>query len=212
MKQIILLIFIFSNVNAYEFKLNKKDLDFIYSSKKRNFIVNRLNKYQSIKKKVVDYTLIRKLSHINLFLNKILPANDIKTKSTLDHWATPKEFLIEGYGDCEDYAIAKYFTLIELGIKKENMYFAVVDVKGAKNTHMILLYVEDKNKSPLVLDNLSFKVIPLSKRKKLIPKFAFNETNAYKFTHDKFTQKINIHWGKENKWEKLLKRVYKLKE
>jgi len=212
MKQIIMLIFIISYMNAYEFKLNKKDMNYINSSKKKSFIINRLNKYQTLKEKVVDYTLIRKLSHINSFLNKILPAHDISSKSSEDYWATPKEFLLEGHGDCEDYAISKYFTLLELGIKKENMYFAVVDIKGARAAHMVLLYVENKNKSPLVLDNLSFRVIPLTKRKKLIPKFAFNELGAYKFTHEKFTQKVKINWGKEDKWNKLLRRVYKLKE
>ncbi len=77
---------------------------------------------------------------------------------------------------------------------------------------MILLYLENKNSTPLVLDNLSSKVIPLSKRVKLIPKFAFNEIDSYKFTHQKFTEKIKINWGKEDKWEKLLNRVYILKE
>lgn len=213
MKQIILLILILTySLNAYEFKLTKKDITNINKSNKKSFIINRLNKYQTLKKKVVNYELIRKLSHINSFLNKILPAHDISSKSALDYWATPKEFLIGGHGDCEDYAIAKYFTLIELGIKKENMYFAVVDIKGKRYSHMVLLYVEDKNKTPLVLDNLSFKVAPLSIRKKLIPKFAFNEIDSYKFTHEKFTKKVRINWGREDKWNKLLKRVYKNKE
>jgi amino acid transporter len=42
-----------------------------------------------------------------------------------DYWMTPKEFFIKGFGDCEDYAIAKYFTLLELGVKKESLYLAV---------------------------------------------------------------------------------------
>lgn len=213
MKQIILLIFfLFSTVNAYKFELNKKDYKYINKSSKKSFILNRLEKYDNLKTKVKDYTLIRKLSHVNSFLNKILPAHDISTKSSIDHWATPKEFLLEGHGDCEDYAITKYFTLLELGIKKENLYFAVVDIKGQRDSHMVLLYVKNKNKSPLVLDNLSFKVIPLNKRKKLIPKFAFNEIDAYKFTREKFTKKVRINWGKNNKWKKLQKRVYVYKE
>lgn len=213
MKQTIFLIFIITNsLFAYEFKLNNDDLNYINKSPMKSFIFNRLNKYQSLKKQVKDYELIRKLSHINLFINKILPAQDISKNSSIDYWATPKEFLIQGHGDCEDYAIAKYFTLLELGIKKEYLYFAVVDIKGEKNSHMILLYVEDKNASPLVLDNLSFKVIPLSKRKRLIPKFAFNEIDSYKFSHNKFIQKVKINWGREDKWNKLLNRVYTLKE
>ncbi|MFK2823172.1 transglutaminase-like cysteine peptidase [Malaciobacter sp. WC5094] len=213
MKRIFLLILILYNITfAYEFKLNKDDIKYIQESKKQSFIVNRLKKYKTLKEEVVDYTLIRKLSHINAFFNKILPKHDIKANSSIDYWATPKEFLIQGHGDCEDYVISKYFTLLELGIKKKNLYFAVVKVKGERDYHMVLLYVEDKKKSPLVLDNLSFKVIPFNKRKKLIPQFAFNEIDAYKFTKDGFTKKVKINWGNENKWQKLLIRVYEKNE
>ncbi|WP_198304626.1 transglutaminase-like cysteine peptidase [Arcobacter vandammei] len=213
MKQVIILILILSNaLFSYEFKLNSKDYQNINSSPKKSFIEKRLEKYSELKIKIKDYELIKKLSHVNSFMNKTLPQFDTKSSGIDDYWATPKEFLISGHGDCEDYAIAKYFTLLEIGIKKENLYFAVVDVKGNRGSHMILLYSENKNESPLVMDNLSSVVIPFSKRKDLIPKFAFNEIDSYYLTNDKFTKKINLNWGKENKWEKLLNRVYKLNE
>ena len=213
MKRLILLIFILLNqAFAYEFKLNQKDIDYINNSTKKSFILNRLEKFQTLKTKVKDFELIRKLSHINSFINKILPANDIATSSNIDYWATPKEFLLQGHGDCEDYAISKYFTLLEVGIPKEKLFFAVVNIKGEKNSHMILLYLDNPNSTPLVLDNLSYKVNELTERKKLIPKFAFNETGSFKFTHKNFTEKVNINWGKEDKWAKLLNRVYILNE
>lgn len=212
MKQLIFLIFLINYVSAYEFKLNEKDLKYINNSDKKSFIENRLNKYKNLKTQVKDYELLRKLSHVNSFINKILPAHDISTQASLDYWATPKEFLLQGHGDCEDYVITKYFTLLELGIPKEKLYFAVVDIKGEKTSHMILLYLENKESTPLVLDNLSSVVIPLTKRTKLIPKFAFNEIDSYKFTYEKFTEKVKINWGKEDKWEKLLNRVYTLNE
>ena len=212
MKQLIFLILLINYASAFEFKLNGKDLKYINNSNKKSFIENRLNKYKDLKTQVKDYELLRKLSHVNSFINKILPAHDISTQASLDYWATPKEFLLQGHGDCEDYVIAKYFTLLELGIPKEKLYFAVVDIKGEKTSHMILLYLENKESTPLVLDNLSSVVIPLTKRTKLIPKFAFNEIDSYKFTYEKFTEKVKINWGKEDKWEKLLNRVYTLNE
>ena len=212
MKQLIFLIIFLNFAIAYEFKLNEKDMTYINNSDKKSFILNRLDKYENLKIEVKDYELIRKLSHINSFLNKILPAQDISVNSSTDYWATPKEFLLQGHGDCEDYAIAKYFTLLELGIKKENLYFSVVSVKGSKSLHMVLLYVEDKNQTPLVMDNLSSKVIFLNQRKDLTPNFAFNEIDSYKLNSDKFTQKVKINWGNDNKLEKLLNRVYSLKE
>ncbi len=212
MKQLIFLIIFLNFAIAYEFKLNEKDMAYINNSDKKSFILNRLDKYENLKIEVKDYELIRKLSHINSFLNKILPAQDISANSSTDYWATPKEFLLQGHGDCEDYAIAKYFTLLELGIKKENLYFSVVSVKGSKSLHMVLLYVEDKNQTPLVMDNLSSKVIFFNQRKDLTPNFAFNEIDSYKLNSDKFTQKVKINWGNDNKLEKLLNRVYSLKE
>lgn len=213
MKQLIILIFIaVIPMSAYEFKLTQKDINFINNSSKKSFILNRLEKYQTLKNQIKNYELIRKLSHVNSFINKILPAHDISTTSSVDYWATPKEFLLQGHGDCEDYAISKYFTLLELGIKKEKLYFAVVDIKAERSSHMILLYLENKNSTPLVLDNLSSKVIPLTKRTNLIPKFAFNEIDSYKFNHQKFTEKVKINWGENNKWEKLLNKIYVLNE
>jgi predicted transglutaminase-like cysteine proteinase len=197
---------------AYEFKLNEKEISYINNSSKKNFILNRLKKYENLKTEIKDYELIRKLSHVNSFMNKIFPAHDISTKASIDYWATPKEFLIQGHGDCEDYAITKYFTLLEIGIPKEKLYFAVVDVKGERASHMVLFYLENKKSTPLVLDNLSSKVIPLTQREKLIPRFAFNEIDSYKFTNEKFTEKVKINWGEENKWGKLLNRVYSLNE
>jgi len=215
MKQIIMLIlitFTTTNIFAYEFKLNKNDLNYIHNSAKKKFILNRLAKYQSLKKKVQNYSLIRKLSHINTFLNKTFSKYDIDANLSIDYWATPKEFLLQGFGDCEDYVIAKYFTLLELNIPKEKLYFAVVKVKGQKTNHMVLLYLENKNSTALVLDNLSFRILPFSKRKNLSPIFAFNEIDAYKLTKQKFTKKVKIDWGKEDKWNNLLTRVYKLNE
>ena len=212
MKQLIILIFLFNFMYAYEFKLNEKEISYINNSSKKTFILNRLKKYENMKTEIKDYELIRKLSHVNSFMNKIFPAHDISTKASIDYWATPKEFLIQGHGDCEDYAITKYFTLLEIGIPKEKLYFAVVDVKGERSSHMVLFYLENKKSTPLVLDNLSSKVIPLTQREKLIPRFAFNEIDSYKFTNEKFTEKVKINWGEENKWGKLLNRVYSLNE
>ena len=212
MKQLIILIFLFYFMYAYEFKLNEKEISYINNSSKKKFILNRLKKYENLKTEIKDYELIRKLSHVNSFMNKIFPAHDISTKASIDYWATPKEFLIQGHGDCEDYAITKYFTLLEIGIPKEKLYFAVVDVKGERSSHMVLFYLENKKSTPLVLDNLSSKVIPLTQREKLIPRFAFNEIDSYKFTNQKFTEKVKINWGEENKWGKLLNRVYSLNE
>ena len=213
MKSLILLVlFLFSNSFAYEFKLNQKDKNLIEKSTQKSFILKRLAKYEEVKNKARNLDINKKLTQINLFINGSLAEFDNASMGIDDYWMTPKEFFIKGHGDCEDYVIAKYFTLLELGVKKENLYPAIVKVEGSASLHLVLLYVEDKNKSPLVLDNLSFKILPFSKRTDLTPKVAFNEIDSYTLTREKFLQKANVDWGKENKWEKLLNRVYKLDE
>lgn len=213
MKSLILLVlFLFSNSFAYEFKLNQKDKNLIEKSTQKSFILKRLAKYEEVKNKARNLDINKKLTQINLFINGSLAEFDNASMGIDDYWMTPKEFFIKGHGDCEDYVIAKYFTLLELGVKKENLYPAIVKVEGSASLHLILLYVEDKNKSPLVLDNLSFKILPFSKRTDLTPIAAFNEIDSYTLTREKFLQKANVDWGKENKWEKLLNRVYKLDE
>lgn len=213
MKSLILLVlFLFSNSFAYEFKLNPKDKNLIEKSTQKSFILKRLAKYEEVKSKARNLDINKKLTQINLFINGSLAEFDNASMGIDDYWMTPKEFFIKGHGDCEDYVIAKYFTLLELGVKKENLYPAIVKVQGSASLHLVLLYVEDKNKSPLVLDNLSFKILPFSKRTDLTPIAAFNEIDSYTLTREKFLQKANVDWGKENKWEKLLNRVYKLDE
>ncbi|WP_323588887.1 transglutaminase-like cysteine peptidase [Aliarcobacter butzleri] len=213
MKSLILLVlFLFSNSFAYEFKLNQKDKNLIEKSTQKSFILKRLAKYEEVRSKARNLDINKKLTQINLFINGSLAEFDNASMGIDDYWMTPKEFFIKGHGDCEDYVIAKYFTLLELGVKKENLYPAIVKVEGSTSLHLVLLYVEDKNKSPLVLDNLSFKILPFSKRTDLTPIAAFNEIDSYTLTREKFLQKANVDWGKENKWEKLLNRVYKLDE
>lgn len=210
-KTIFLLIIIFyTNSFSYELKLDSSDRLAIDKSPKKSAILKRIKAYDEFKVKIKNLPIDKKLEQVNFFINQTLPEFDTYSIGIDDYWMTLKEFLIKGYGDCEDYAIAKYFTLLQSGVKKKNLYFAVVEVKGSLGLHMVLLYLENKNSSALVLDNLSFRVLPFSKREDLIPKVAFNEFDSYLFTSKEFTKKVEIDWQNDNKWRELLNRVYKL--
>jgi len=213
MKRILLILILLSSLlAAKKCELTKKDLEYIKNSPKKSFIINRFKAYKAFRKKAKNLRIFKKLSHVNAFFNRILPVDDKTKFKSDDYWATRKEFMIEGRGDCEDYAIAKYFTLLELGVDPKELYLCVVKVKGATSYHMVLLYIKTPSSMPLVLDNLSFKVVPFNKRKDLIPKFAFNEYSSHIFENKILGKKVNIDWGKVNKWEKLLDRVYNKKE
>lgn len=213
MKRIILLILIsIITLQAKSITLTNSDKVELRENPNKKAVYLRLLKYLKLKDKIKDFPLEKKLNYVNSFYNKILPIDDSTKYSTDDYWATPKEFIIEGKGDCEDYAIAKYFTLQEVGISEDKLFLTVVKVKGETDYHMVLSYLENKNSMPLILDNLSFRVLPFNKRTDLTAKYIFNEKEAYILKNKKIYKKVHLDWGKEDKWDNLLKRVYKENE
>ena len=150
-------------------------------------VAKRFSNYYKFISNARSFSLPKKLIRTNLYINKILPKHDKKGDNS---WSTPKQFLINGYGDCEDYAITKYATLLELSIDPKKLFLCVVKVKGSVSLHMVLLYQESEEF--LVLDNLSWKVLPLSKRSDLIFKYAFNNKKSFIFLNKKLIIEKNI--------------------
>ncbi len=212
MKTIISILLISTLIYGKQIEFTKADIEKIKASPNKNAIIIRIRNYQQLKKKITTYNEIRKLSHINSFFNNILPQLDKQKYGISDYWSTRKEFLIQGRGDCEDYTIAKYFSLVENGFSKDNLFLAVVKVQGKDTEHMVLFYFKSRDEIPYVLDNLSFKVIPLNRRPKLNVKFIFNEKESFLMKNNKIDKKVNVNWGKDDKWNNLLKRVYVNKE
>jgi predicted transglutaminase-like cysteine proteinase len=120
---------------------------------------------------------IAQISAINGFFNqRIRYAEDIDVWGQIDFWASPLESLEKGAGDCEDYAIAKYFTLTALGMphRKLRLVYVRATLAGAVVPHMVLAYYTTAEAEPLVLDNLNPEVKPASQRPDLSPVFSFN--------------------------------------
>jgi predicted transglutaminase-like cysteine proteinase len=122
---------------------------------------------------------------------KIRAANDFFNKNTTfvddivhwkqsDYWATPLETLGTGAGDCEDYTIAKYATLLEMGVPMERLRLIYVKAQiggpGSRvfQAHMVLGYYEQPNAIPLILDSLVTDIESAEARSDLHPVFSFN--------------------------------------
>ncbi|MCB4812100.1 transglutaminase-like cysteine peptidase [Methylovorus menthalis] len=128
-----------------------------------------------------------KLEKINLFVNDKIRRfdDDINIWGQSDYWATPLESLGREAGDCEDYSIAKYVFLRELGIPNEKLRLTYVRAKiGGPNSrisqaHMILSYYPTPNAEPLILDNLVISIRPASRRPDLVPIFSFNSEGLW---------------------------------
>jgi predicted transglutaminase-like cysteine proteinase len=121
-----------------------------------------------------------KLEKANRFFNsRIMFVNDIDLWGEKDYWATPLEFLCRKAGDCEDFAIAKYFTLIAMGVPEEKLNIAYVKALQYNIAHMVLTYYSEPGAEPLVLDNLIDSIDPASRRTDLMPVFSFNGSGLW---------------------------------
>lgn len=148
-----------------------------------------------------------KLEKINSFFNKAMVfANDYELYGVKDYWATPVEFISRGAGDCEDYAIAKYFSLKIMGVSEEKLRIAYVKALQYNIFHMVMLYYSDPWAEPLILDNLADAIRPASERKDLLPIFTFNGAGLW-LAHDRGQGKLAGKSSRLTAWNDLLQRM-----
>ncbi|CAH0535810.1 hypothetical protein VST7929_03284 [Vibrio stylophorae] len=114
------------------------------------------------------------LTVINQFFNQLYFVDDIQLWGKTDYWATPLEFLGANAGDCEDFTIAKYFSLREMGISDRKLRLIYVKSLTLNQFHMVLAYYPTKRSEPLLLDNIDGEIKPASQRPDLIPIYSFN--------------------------------------
>jgi predicted transglutaminase-like cysteine proteinase len=132
-------------------------------------------------------TPTQKLAGVNEFFNhRIQVGEDPQIWSRPDYWATPGDLLGSGRGDSEDFVIAKYFTLLALNIRPEQLRLVYVkprgDSKAASPVHMVLAYYEAPGRDPLILDNRTQDLLPAGKRPDLQPVFSFNSLGVWEET------------------------------
>lgn len=119
----------------------------------------------------------QRLAAVNDFFNQRLAfKEDQVVWGVPDYWASPLESLSKRAGDCEDYAIAKYFALASSGVTVARLRMVYVRARlgGQSLAHMVLAYYAQPSAEPLILDNLRPEVLPASLRPDLTPVFSFN--------------------------------------
>ena len=123
---------------------------------------------------------LEQLRTVNSFFNQQLSfQDDTRIWHQIDYWATPLESLIKGAGDCEDYALAKYFSLRNLGVPSEKLRITYVKALTRNQAHMVLTWYASSSAEPLVLDNLIDDIRPASQRRDLLPVYTFNAEGLY---------------------------------
>jgi predicted transglutaminase-like cysteine proteinase len=113
------------------------------------------------------------LREVNAFFNEKPYVDDVSAAGTKDDWKTPYEFLRES-GDSEDYAIAKFFMLRELGVGNDDIRIVVVQDLELRIPHAILAVRVDQ--VIWALDNQLAAVIPVDKIQHYSAIFSVNET------------------------------------
>ncbi len=131
---------------------------------------------------------LARLQAINEFFNRrIVFHDDQQVWGQVDHWASPFEMLGRGQGDCEDYALAKYFSLRSVGVAANKLRLVYVRAQlggpgGPVQAHMVLAYYALPDAEPLILDNLITDVRTASRRPDLTPVFSFNADGLWQGT------------------------------
>ncbi|WKZ12372.1 MAG: transglutaminase-like cysteine peptidase [Gammaproteobacteria bacterium] len=90
------------------------------------------------------------LREVNRYANEKDYILDLENYGIEDYWAIPREFFANG-GDCEDFAITKYFSLRWLGYPQDEMRIVVVQDTNLAVPHAVLAV--GSGADILVLDN-----------------------------------------------------------
>ena len=124
-----------------------------------------------------NQSLEEQLQLANRFFNeRVRWVSDEEIWGTEDYWATPLETMGKARGDCEDFSIAKYATLLLMGVDPESLRLIYVKAKrgGLTQAHMVLAWYASATTPPLILDNIDFTILPANERGDLFPVFSFN--------------------------------------
>ncbi|GAA6146005.1 transglutaminase-like cysteine peptidase [Thalassolituus maritimus] len=140
----------------------------------------RIDDWRRMMERVANYSEERQLEEVNYFFNRRVPfRNDDQHWGKIDYWATPYEALGTNGGDCEDYVIAKYYTLSKIGVDVSKLRITYVKAVRLNQAHMVLTYFPTPDAIPLVLDNLINQIRPASKRPDLDPVYSFNANGMW---------------------------------
>ncbi len=139
----------------------------------------RLLSWEQLMLTYADSDRHSKLKRINDFFNRIKWLADQEVWGSRDYWATPLEMIGKNAGDCEDYSIAKYVSLLRMGIEQKKLRITYVRAPRLRQTHMVLAYYSTPDAEPLILDNLNKRILPASQRGDLIPVYSFNTSGLW---------------------------------
>lgn len=153
-----------------------------------------------------EMTDLERLELVNRLANGVPYADDRAHWGQDEYWATPAEFVASDGGDCDDYAITKYFALIELGMAPDKLRITYVRALYARGIshHMVLAYYAQPDAEPLILDNLVNEIRSAEQRPDLLPVLSFNDAEAWL---ERGAQKRKVGVGAIRQWSGVRQRM-----
>lgn len=115
---------------------------------------------------------LAQIEAVNAFMNQAPYVTDPVNWGVPDYWATPLQFLAKD-GDCEDYAIAKYVSLRDLGFSSAVLRILVLEDMNLKAAHAVLVVYHEGR--ALILDNQVQSVVPAERIRHYRPIYSINE-------------------------------------
>lgn len=189
-----------SNLHLSNESKNYESLNYYYNVKEWNGVIKKTS-HQELE--------INVLSKINHYINsKIKYENDLANWGFNDYWATPRETLFKLKGDCEDYVIIKYISLLKYGIDPKKLKFIYAKIINSNQAHMALAYYDKENSTPIILDNITNYIKPLTSRLDLNPIYSFNRFGMWLIKDNYLEVKITRS-NKLHDWLDLEKRLEK---
>jgi predicted transglutaminase-like cysteine proteinase len=138
----------------------------------------RARQWLSLLRQLQGESREQQIEAVNTFINAMRYRSDSEIYGVRDRWASPLEFLAH-FGDCEDYAIAKYVSLRWLGVPRQELRLAVVEDTVRQTQHAVLLVLSGD--VWLTLDNLAPEPLPVAASRRYVPYYSFDE--GMRWTH-----------------------------
>ena len=168
--------------------------------------VDRVKTWKKLIDSNQDKSEQEKLELVNAFINEMKFVDDMTHWGKSDYWATPLETLASNGGDCEDFSIAKYFTLRALNVPEEHLRLTYVKSLKLNQAHMVLTYINPPGSVPLVLDNLVHTIALATRRTDLLPVYSFNVEGLWLAKQRGIGQYLGAP-ERINLWQELLHRM-----
>ncbi len=143
----------FTKIRQQWFDVEKKHEKNVFEVKNIPLPSQHREQWANLSKLIPKMDGTKKLRNINGFFNRIPSRDDAYTYKAKEYWATPKEFLQKRGGDCEDYALSKYFALQYFSWPSDDLW--VVFLRDNVNSGMHVVLAARYNKKVFILDNLS---------------------------------------------------------